>query len=57
MNFAEHLFCYFMRLCRKWKEIIDEWVKLKTPGEASTTVMGKTSLYLGKFISFWNENV
>ncbi|XP_047173821.1 probable mediator of RNA polymerase II transcription subunit 26c isoform X1 [Vigna umbellata] len=26
-------------LVRKWKEIIDEWVKLKTPGEASTTVM------------------
>ncbi|XP_022641967.1 probable mediator of RNA polymerase II transcription subunit 26c isoform X3 [Vigna radiata var. radiata] len=26
-------------LVRKWKEIIDEWVKLKTTGEASTTVM------------------
>ncbi|CAJ1937907.1 unnamed protein product [Sphenostylis stenocarpa] len=26
-------------LIRKWKEIIDEWVKLKTPGEGSTTVM------------------
>ncbi|KAK7369447.1 hypothetical protein VNO80_11485 [Phaseolus coccineus] len=26
-------------LVRKWKEIIDEWMKLKTPREATTTVM------------------
>ncbi|ESW31798.1 hypothetical protein PHAVU_002G268700 [Phaseolus vulgaris] len=26
-------------LVRKWKEIIDEWMKLKTPGEATTTVV------------------
>lgn len=27
-------------LVRKWKEIVDEWVKLKTPGEPGTVVMG-----------------
>lgn len=30
-------------LVRKWKELVDEWVKFKTPGEAAaTSVMGKS---------------
>ncbi|MED6158784.1 hypothetical protein PIB30_035891 [Stylosanthes scabra] len=27
-------------LVRKWKEIVDDWVKLKAPGESATTVIG-----------------
>ncbi|KAK7399420.1 hypothetical protein VNO78_10602 [Psophocarpus tetragonolobus] len=31
-------------LVRKWKEIVDEWVKLKTPGKTDTVAMDKDSL-------------
>ena len=41
-----------MCVCRKWKEIVDEWVKLKAPGEPGTAVMGNLNLRLGKIIRF-----
>ena len=59
MNFAGNLvvflvdfYLHFVCVCRKWKEIVDEWVKLKSPGYPGTAVMGNLNLRLRKFVRF-----
>ncbi|KAK7267058.1 hypothetical protein RIF29_19722 [Crotalaria pallida] len=50
----------------KWKRIVDEWVKLKTPGQADTDVMADEDSpdhllhFLGKLrfcLAIWLSNI
>ncbi|KAK7267061.1 hypothetical protein RIF29_19725 [Crotalaria pallida] len=53
-------------LVSKWKRIVDEWVKLKTPGQADTDVMADEDSpdhllhFLGKLrfcLAIWLSNI